>query len=123
MSSRWRFWVAFAAVTLLIAGVVSYFASSSPDGLDATTLRGCEVAETADGEQLTGHCIAQHADEHALSGSPLADYAIGGVGGTGGIAGVIGVLVTVAVAGLLFWSIAHRRRRSPRSAGAGRSAG
>ena len=40
MKSRWQFWVGFAVVTLLIAGVVSYFASSSPDGLDATTLRG-----------------------------------------------------------------------------------
>ncbi len=50
MSKRWRFWVAFAAATLVIAGLVSYFASSSPDGLDSATLRGCQVVETADGE-------------------------------------------------------------------------
>lgn len=110
MSRRWRFWVAFAAVTLVIAGVVSYFASSSPDGLDSATLRGCEVVETADGEELTGDCIAQQASDQALSTSPLADYAIGGRDGTGGIAGVIGVLVTVAVAGSAFWLIARSRR-------------
>jgi cobalt/nickel transport protein len=110
MSKRWRFWVAFAAATLVIAGVVSYFASSSPDGLDSATLRGCEVVETADGEELTGDCIAQHAGEHAMSTSPLADYAIGGRDGTGGVAGIIGVLVTVAVAGSAFWLIARSRR-------------
>jgi cobalt/nickel transport protein len=107
---RWSFWIAFAAATLLIAGVVSYFASSNPDGLDSATLQGCQVVETADGEQLTGDCIAQHADEHAMSTSPLADYAIGGQDGTGGIAGIIGVLVTVAVAGSAFWLIARSRR-------------
>jgi cobalt/nickel transport protein len=107
---RWLFWLAFAAATLLIAGVVSYFASSSPDGLDSATLQGCQVVETADGEELTGDCIAQHADEHALATSPLADYAIGGQDGTGGIAGIIGVVVTVVVAGSAFWLIAHGRR-------------
>jgi cobalt/nickel transport protein len=110
MSKRWRFWVAFAAATLVIAGVISYFASASPDGLDSATLRGCEVVETADGEELTGDCIAQHASDHAMSTSPLADYAIGGRDGTGGIAGIIGVLVTVAVAGSAFWLIARSRR-------------
>ena len=110
MSKRRRFWIAFAVATLVIAGGVSYFASASPDGLDSATLRGCQVVETADGEELTGDCIAQHASDHAMSTSPLADYAIGGRDGTGGIAGIIGVLVTVAVAGSAFWLIARSRR-------------
>lgn len=115
MRSRWQFWAVFAVVTLLIAGAVSYFASSSPDGLDSTTLRGCEVVETADGEQLTGECIAQHAEEHSLASSPLADYAIGGRDGTGGIAGIIGVLATVVVAGSVFWLIARSRKVTDRN--------
>ncbi len=117
---RWSFWIAFAAATLVIAGVVSYFASSSPDGLDSATLRGCQVTETADGEVLTGDCIAQHASDHAMATSPLADYAIGGQDGTGGIAGIVGVLVTVVVAGSAFWLIAHGRAgESSRSRRAG----
>ncbi|KUI25067.1 hypothetical protein AU196_07205 [Mycobacterium sp. IS-1742] len=104
------FWIVFAAVAVVVAGGLSYVASASPDGLDATTLRGCEVVETADGESLSGTCIAQHADEHALAGSPLADYALGGVPGTNGPAGVIGVIVTAAAGTALFWFIARTRR-------------
>ncbi|MCH9669023.1 MAG: PDGLE domain-containing protein [Actinomycetia bacterium] len=109
MTRRWTFWVVSAVTTLLIAGVVSYFAASSPDGLDSTTLRGCEVVETAAGEQLTGECIAQRSAEHHLAESPLAGYAVGGRESAGGLAGVIGVLVTVAVAGGGFWLIARSR--------------
>lgn len=110
----WMFFVGFAIVALLIAGIVSYFASSSPDGLDSATLEGCEVVETADGEALEGECIAQDAIDHPLSESPLADYALGGDDATTGLAGIIGVVVTLAVAGALFWVIARSRgTRSP----------
>ena len=104
------FWIGFTVVTLLIAGVLSYFASSSPDGLDSATLQGCEVVETADGEQLTGSCIAQNAEDHSMAGSPLADYSIAGGENTGGVAGVIGVMVTVVIAGGAFWLIARSRK-------------
>ncbi|MHC9293406.1 PDGLE domain-containing protein [Mycobacterium sp. LTG2003] len=102
------FWIVFAAATLLIAGVVSYFASSSPDGLDSATLQGCEVVEAGGAETLSGDCIAQHATDHAMAGSPFADYSIGGRDGTGGLAGILGVLVTVSIAGGAFWLIARR---------------
>lgn len=103
------FWIGFAIVTLLIAGVVSYFASSSPDGLDSATLQGCEVVETSAGEELTGTCIAQHATDHQMAASPLADYSILGGEHTGGIAGIVGVIVTLALAGGAFWLIARSR--------------
>ncbi|ADU00014.1 PDGLE domain-containing protein [Mycolicibacterium gilvum] len=114
---RWFFWAAFAVATMLIAGVVSSFASSSPDGLDSATLRGCEIVETGAGEELRGECIAQHAQEHPLTSSPLADYAVEGRDGTGGAAGVVGVLVTVLVAGGVFWAIARSRARPKSSVG------
>lgn len=105
--SRRTFWIGFAVVILLIAGGVSYLASSSPDGLDATTLRGCEVFEVDGIEELTGSCIAQGAEDHALSGSPLADYAVAGQSATGGIAGIAGALLTLVLSGGLFWLIAR----------------
>ena len=103
------FYAGFLVVALLLAGVVSYAASSSPDGLDAVTVSGCELDEA--GEPVGGTCIAQNAGEHATAGSPLADYTVGGSEGTTGIAGVIGVLVTLIVAGGLFWLLRRRGSR------------
>jgi cobalt/nickel transport protein len=96
---------------------VSYLASSSPDGLDAATLKGCDVVEVDGTEELKGDCIAQHAGDHAMAGSPLADYAVAGKGGTGGLAGIVGVVVTFAVAGGLFWVIARSRSNSKPTVG------
>lgn len=103
------FFVGFLAVALLVAGGLSYFASSDPDGLDSVTLSGCDVVQTEAGEQLQGTCIAQHATDSAVAASPLADYAVGGAEGSVGLAGVIGVIVTLVLAGGLFWLL---RRRS-----------
>jgi cobalt/nickel transport protein len=102
------FFAGFLAVALLVAGGLSYFASSAPDGLDSVTLHGCEVVETGAGEQLDGTCIAQNAGDHALAAGPLADYSVGGSHGTVGVAGVIGVLVTLVLAGGLFWLLRRR---------------
>jgi cobalt/nickel transport protein len=104
------FLVGFLVIALLVAGGLSYFASSDPDGLDTVTLEGCTVTETAAGEQLDGTCIAQNAQDHALGEGPLADYAVGGGEGTVGLAGVVGVLVTVLLAGGLFWLLRRREQ-------------
>ena len=66
-----RFFVAFGVVALLIAGLLSYLASSSPDGLDSVTRNGCEVTEVNGAEQLSGECIAKNARDHGMAGSPL----------------------------------------------------
>jgi cobalt/nickel transport protein len=108
-----RFFLGFLAVALLVAGALSYFASPDPDGLDTVALNGCTVVRTDAGEHLEGSCIAQHAADHPLSGSPLADYTIGGGEGTVGLAGVIGVLVTLVLAGGLF-RLLRRRSESER---------
>jgi cobalt/nickel transport protein len=84
------------AVALLIAGVGSWYASSSPDGLEATAA-----------EQGFDHTAA----DSAGAGSPLAGYALAGVDDgrlSGGLAGVIGVLLVLALAGGL--TLLVRRR-------------
>jgi cobalt/nickel transport protein len=105
------FFVGFLVAALLIAGGLSYFASSSPDGLDSVTLNGCVL--DADGEPQAGTCIAQNAQDSATAGSPLAGYAVGGGDGTTGLAGVLGVLACLAIGGGLFWVL--RRRPPPAS--------
>lgn len=110
VARRWQFWAGFGVAILLIAGVVSYFASPSPDGLDSATLRGCQVVDTGHGEELTGTCIAQHATEHTMSASPLADYTLFGHPATGGLAGIIGAIVVLGIAFGGFWLIARTRR-------------
>jgi cobalt/nickel transport protein len=105
-----RFWIVFAAVIVVIAGGVSYLASASPDGLDSATLRGCDVIEVDGAEELTGSCIAQHATDHALASSPLADYAVMGNGASAGVAGVLGAAVVLVIAFGAFRLIARSGR-------------
>ncbi|MFD6160808.1 PDGLE domain-containing protein [Nocardia sp. NPDC060256] len=91
------FLFAFAAVAVLVAGLLSYVASSQPDGLDATTQRGCTVVQVDGAEQLQGDCIAKNAKEHHLAKSPLAGYTIDGDNKLTGVAGILGVGAAFAV--------------------------
>ncbi len=93
-------------VALVLAGFVSYYASSSPDGLE-------KVAEDKG--------FIATAEDHDLADSPVADYAVRGVGNerlSGGLAGVLGVVVTFAVGGVLFLAV-RRGGRSARRPDAG----
>lgn len=112
MSKRpWPFVLGGLLVALLLAGVVSNYASAHPDGLDSSLLKGCTV--NADDEITGGSCPAQQAKDHELADSPLADYGVRGVGNdflSTGLSGVLGVLLTFALGGGLFWLA---RRRGP----------
>ncbi|MFI6262310.1 PDGLE domain-containing protein [Micromonospora sp. NPDC051006] len=119
MSKRpWMFVVGGLLVALLLAGVVSNYASSHPDGLDSSLLKGCTV--DADDNITGGSCPAQQAKDHELADSPLADYGVRGIDNaflSTGLSGVLGVLLTFAVGAGAFWLL---RRRSP---GTGATAG
>jgi cobalt/nickel transport protein len=96
-------------VALLLAGVVSSFASGSPDGLDSTARKGCTV--DADGTITGGTCIAQKEQDHQLADSPLADYAVRGIDNpylSTGVSGVLGVLLTFGVGAGAFWLVRRR---------------
>lgn len=100
------FFAGFALLALVLAGAVSYLADSDPDGLDTVVSAGCTEA----GNTLKGNCPAAYARDHALADGPLADYAVGGDEAFTGVAGVAGVVVTLLVAGGLFWLLRRRPR-------------
>lgn len=110
------FILAGLVVALVLAGVVSNYASTRPDGLDSATLEGCTLDDA--GNITGGTCAAQGATDHELADGPLADYGIRGLDNaflSTGLSGVLGVLLTFAVGAGVFWLV---RRRGP-SAGEG----
>lgn len=91
-------WVAvgIAVVALLLAGVVSYYASANPDGLEYVAGK-------------TG--FLDSASEHGAADGPLADYGTQGVDNarlSGGLAGVIGTVVVLVLAGGLVLAVRRR---------------
>ena len=86
-------------VCLVVAGVLSFFASGHPDGLEYVAHR-------------LG--FADSARDSAASGSPLAGYATQGVSSgflSGGLAGVVGVVVVALVMGGLVALLRRTGRR------------
>lgn len=85
-------------VSLLVAGVASYFASANPDGLEYVA------------EQIG---LADNAKESATADSPLSDYQVKGVENdalSGGLAGIIGALVVLLVVVGLTWAVRRKDR-------------
>ena len=77
-------------VALFLAGVISFYASSSPDGLE-------KVAEEIG--------FIDTAQDSAVANSPFSDYGVIGVANerlSVGISGIVGVIVTAFVAIYLF---------------------
>ncbi|MER7487385.1 energy-coupling factor ABC transporter permease [Streptomyces sp. NPDC126497] len=107
--SRRGVWITGLVTSLVLAGFVSFYASADPDGL----------------EKVAGdHGIDEKAREHAIAGSPLADYGVEDVDDarlSGGLAGVIGVGVTVVAGTGVFWAV--RRRRTEDTADAASPSG
>ena len=97
--SNRAFLVAGVIVAFLLAGFVSGYASSEPDGLN-------KVAADKG--------FATQEQEHGLASSPLADYTVSWIGNeqvAGGVAGVLGVTITLVVGGAVFSAVRLLRRR------------
>jgi cobalt/nickel transport protein len=93
-------WVALGIllVTLLLAGVVSHYASDSPDGLNRVA-------------QDQGFSATER--QHAADDSPLAGYDSSGIDDprlSGGVAGVAGVVVVLLLAGGVAYAVRRRSR-------------
>lgn len=85
-----KFYLGFFLTATLLAGLVSFYASSHPDGLE-------KVAEDKG--------FLETAKDSAVANSPLADYGVAGIDNerlSVGLSGVVGVVVTAIVGYLLF---------------------
>lgn len=95
VATKWVLLGAFV-VALILAGFVSFYAASTPDGLNRVALdEGFSDTET----------------EHGLADGPLAGYASKGVDNerlAGGLAGVAGVVTVLVLAGGLAFAVRRR---------------
>lgn len=98
MKSR-KFLISGFAISLFLAGVVSFYASSHPDGL----------------EKVAGDIgFLDSAKKHSVEDGPLSGYSLKGVDNdriSGGLAGVIGVIATGAVGAGVFYLIARKKAK------------
>lgn len=97
--SNKKFYVGGLLVSLMLAGGVSFYASSHPDGLE-------KVAQDVG--------FIETAKDPATSGSALANYGVAGVENeraSVGIAGVIGVAATGVLATGLFIYLGKRKKK------------
>ena len=100
MDKNKKFLVSGFVVSLFLAGVVSFYASSDPDGLE-------KVAEDIG--------FIETAEDHTYADGALADYGVKGIENeraSVGVAGVIGVIGTAVVGGLLFTFIARKPKKT-----------
>lgn len=93
--------VAGLALSLVLAGGASFYASSQPDGL----------------EKVAGDVgFLDSAQESAVEDSPLAGYGVAGVENeriSNGLAGVIGVVSTAAISFGLFYALRRFKKDQP----------
>ena len=91
-----KFLLAGMVISILVAGLLSFYATSHPDGLET----GAEEKGFLD-----------TAKDPLNSGSPLADYGVSGVDNerlSVGLSGILGVAITLVVSLLLFRYLAKR---------------
>ena len=100
MDKNKKFLISGFVVSLFLAGVVSFYASSNPDGLE-------KVAQDIG--------FLDTAKEHTNADGVLADYGVKGIENeraSVGIAGVIGVIGTAIVGGLLFKFLVRKPKKT-----------
>ena len=89
------------ALSLVIAGGISFYASSQPDGFEKSA---GEIG------------FLDTAEDSPLAGSPLAEYGVAGVENerlSGGLAGVIGVASTAALSFGIFYALRRFNKSKP----------
>ena len=92
-----KFYLIVLLVSIGLAGIVSFYASSSPDGL----------------EKVAGDIgFIETAKDHTLDNSALADYGVAGIENerlSVGIAGILGVIATGVLMYLIIKFISRKK--------------
>ena len=92
-----KFYLISLLVSIGLAGIASYYASSSPDGL----------------EKVAGDIgFIETAKDHTLDNSALADYGVAGIENerlSVGIAGILGVIATGVLMYLIIKFISRKK--------------
>ena len=95
--SNRKFYLIFLLVSIGLAGIVSFYASSSPDGL----------------EKVAGDIgFIETAKDHTLDNSALADFGVAGIENerlSVGIAGILGVIATGVLMYLIIKFISRKK--------------
>jgi cobalt/nickel transport protein len=93
-----KFYLISLLVSIGLAGIVSFYASSSPDGL----------------EKVAGDIgFIETAKDHTLDNSALADYGVAGIENerlSVGIAGIVGVIATGVLMYLIVKFISRKKK-------------
>jgi cobalt/nickel transport protein len=93
-----KFYLISLLVSIGLAGIVSFYASSSPDGL----------------EKVAGDIgFIETAKDHTLDNSALADYGVAGIENerlSVGIAGIVGVIATGVLMYLIVKFISRKNK-------------
>ncbi len=92
-----KFYLIVLLVSIGLAGIASFYASSSPDGL----------------EKVAGDIgFIETAKDHTLDNSALADYGVAGIENerlSVGIAGILGVIATGVIMYLIIKFISRKK--------------
>lgn len=95
--SNRKFYLIFLLISIGLAGIVSFYASSSPDGL----------------EKVAGDIgFIDTAKDHTLDNSALADYGVAGIENerlSVGIAGILGVVATGVLMYLIIKFVSRKK--------------
>ena len=95
--SNRKFYLIVLLVSIGLAGIVSFYASSSPDGL----------------EKVAGDIgFIETAKDHTLDNSALADYGVAGIENerlSVGIAGILGVIATGVLMYLIIKFVSRKK--------------
>lgn len=96
--SNRKAFILLAVATILLAGVISYFADPNPDALEHSMETYAPTEDVDEAPQAGEHAAYEASEGEEAAASPLADYGVAGLEDkpflSGSLAGIIGIAIT-----------------------------